>query len=621
MNRVILSPEYFGSPTIGRPISNADIYVGEPDTDPEVVINQKQISVQQEDGSIIPVSQPISTGVGGYPTYNGSTVTILVDGDYSLKVLDNGGGQDYYIPSVAYPLPLNIEKLTDYASLAAAVAAIGATEAELWIDTDDTLTGNVTTPETLNLRFINGNVVDTDSYTLTIHSPENVLAGEKQQIVTTTGTLAFTEIGSAPIGWTGGVADGDGAGGGTDNATAINKLVAALPFGSTLVFPGGIVQVASVITITKRLNIIGNTTVIHNTGAGHGIFYDGDGGLIDRIHVRDLYIVGEAGTQDGLRLNNVNKSRFTNVLTPKTGEAGLHLTSRCILNTFVGCGTNVNNMAGLGIVTSAAPKYGLLLDDVDEPAPSASDNNANSFIGWTSAGVVTAPGVGIDIQKGDINTFVGGSSEGNTIGVRHATGEYNSYYGAFTELNNSTDYSGAATDRNYLGQSFTIDRFGRGILAVDLSDNVIMRLDYKDGIMDTPLQPSVRAYPASEQVLTTDTLTLVDFATEAWDTQGEWATNRFTATNAGKYSVLAQVLLKSWVDGTRMQMYVYVDGALDTKADTYLTTANTQTYSISTTVDLAAAGFIEIRVRQVTGGDVSIDDIASQSFVTINKIA
>lgn len=101
MNRVILSPEYFPNPTIGRPISGAQVFVGEVDTDPEVVINQKQISVQQEDSSIVSVSQPVLTGAGGVPLHNGSPVTMLVDGNYALKVLDSTGSQIYYIPSIA----------------------------------------------------------------------------------------------------------------------------------------------------------------------------------------------------------------------------------------------------------------------------------------------------------------------------------------------------------------------------------------------------------------------------------------------------------------------------------------------------------------------------------------
>ncbi len=98
MNRVILSPEYFPNPTIGRPVSGAQIFVGLVDLDPEIEANQKQISVQQEDGSIVEVSQPVICGAGGVPLHIGSPVTILVNGEYALKVLDKGGSQIYYIP-------------------------------------------------------------------------------------------------------------------------------------------------------------------------------------------------------------------------------------------------------------------------------------------------------------------------------------------------------------------------------------------------------------------------------------------------------------------------------------------------------------------------------------------
>ena len=87
-NIVQLSPEYFPNSSIGRPLASADIYVGKVDLDPEIVANQKTLSVQQEDGTIVAVSQPISTSAGGVPQYLGSPVTLLVEGNYSLKVND-----------------------------------------------------------------------------------------------------------------------------------------------------------------------------------------------------------------------------------------------------------------------------------------------------------------------------------------------------------------------------------------------------------------------------------------------------------------------------------------------------------------------------------------------------
>jgi hypothetical protein len=100
---VKLAPEYFADPDRGKPLSNAYIYVGEPDLDPEILGNQKQISVQQEDGSVIIIAQPIRTGAGGVIEYLGSPVTLLVDGDYSLKVLDSDSNQVYYVPKSVEP--------------------------------------------------------------------------------------------------------------------------------------------------------------------------------------------------------------------------------------------------------------------------------------------------------------------------------------------------------------------------------------------------------------------------------------------------------------------------------------------------------------------------------------
>lgn len=97
-NKVDLSTGYYPTPTIGRPLSNANIYVGVIDLDPEVVANQKQISVLQENGTTVEVPQPIITSAGGVPQYNGSPVTILVDGSYSTKVTDSKGAQIYYVP-------------------------------------------------------------------------------------------------------------------------------------------------------------------------------------------------------------------------------------------------------------------------------------------------------------------------------------------------------------------------------------------------------------------------------------------------------------------------------------------------------------------------------------------
>ncbi|NTU49470.1 MAG: hypothetical protein HGA87_00995 [Desulfobulbaceae bacterium] len=130
MNRIIFTPGYYPDPTSGRPVANGYIYVGEPDTDPEIVANQKSISVQQENGVIVPVAQPLSTGAGGVPMYGGSPVTILVNGNYSLKVLDSNSSQVYYIPSNADMLSV-VEQADLYTDLRAIAASADGQQASV----------------------------------------------------------------------------------------------------------------------------------------------------------------------------------------------------------------------------------------------------------------------------------------------------------------------------------------------------------------------------------------------------------------------------------------------------------------------------------------------------------
>lgn len=91
---------YAPDPLKGRPLGGGQIYVGEPDLDPEILINQKQLNIIQEDGTIVPVSQPFSLSFGGVPTYNGATVRLDVEGNYSFKLLDKHGAQKYYVENV-----------------------------------------------------------------------------------------------------------------------------------------------------------------------------------------------------------------------------------------------------------------------------------------------------------------------------------------------------------------------------------------------------------------------------------------------------------------------------------------------------------------------------------------
>lgn len=128
LNPVKFAPDYIPEATRSRALSSASIYVGNPNTDPTVLVNQKELSVVQENGSVVAVTQPINTNAGGIPIYNGSPVQLVVDGDYSMTVLDSYGDQVYYTPydaSFSF-LPENISVFDTLALMGAETLSEGA---------------------------------------------------------------------------------------------------------------------------------------------------------------------------------------------------------------------------------------------------------------------------------------------------------------------------------------------------------------------------------------------------------------------------------------------------------------------------------------------------------------
>ena len=97
---------YFANPSKGVPLANGYIYIGLPDLDPTIPANQVTITARQEDGTNVPLVQPIRTNAGGLPTYNGGVVQLqnLVTVVYSIQVLDANMVPIYY-QAQAYGIP------------------------------------------------------------------------------------------------------------------------------------------------------------------------------------------------------------------------------------------------------------------------------------------------------------------------------------------------------------------------------------------------------------------------------------------------------------------------------------------------------------------------------------
>lgn len=90
--------------------SNGKIFIGKIDTDPTLPENQIQVYLENEDGSHIPVAQPLIINQAGFPAYNGQIAKFVTVEGHSMAVYDSYGAQQHYYPNVLKYDPDQFEK-------------------------------------------------------------------------------------------------------------------------------------------------------------------------------------------------------------------------------------------------------------------------------------------------------------------------------------------------------------------------------------------------------------------------------------------------------------------------------------------------------------------------------
>jgi hypothetical protein len=178
------------------------------------------------------------------------------------------------------------ELLSNYADITAALAAIGSTPTNLVIDQVETLTGNVSIPATITLRWVKGVVWDIGTHTLTINGA--VLPANHQFFSVTSGAVAGLRF-SRPQ-WFGATADGV-----TNDSTPITQAFAATPTGAVN-FSSGVYRLSSNITIPD------NTVVTMEGSASFsrdgGVTITNEGLLVGFVNT-DTILTGAAQTTRG----------------------------------------------------------------------------------------------------------------------------------------------------------------------------------------------------------------------------------------------------------------------------------------------------------------------------------
>ncbi|MCE7614190.1 phage head-binding domain-containing protein [Vibrio fluvialis] len=101
-NTVISMPsQLFTMRSSFKAVANGKIYIGEPDTDPTIESNQIQVYSEQENGDLVPVSQPISISSAGFPVDSmGNVAKFVANQAHSMVVNDAYGAQQFYFPDV-----------------------------------------------------------------------------------------------------------------------------------------------------------------------------------------------------------------------------------------------------------------------------------------------------------------------------------------------------------------------------------------------------------------------------------------------------------------------------------------------------------------------------------------
>ncbi|HDV4011436.1 TPA: right-handed parallel beta-helix repeat-containing protein [Escherichia coli] len=100
-NVVVTNPRpIFTDSRTFKAVANGRVYIGLPDTDPTIAANQIPVYIENEDGRLVEIYQPLIINAAGKIVYNGQVVKVVTAQGHSMKVVDAYGVQVDYISNI-----------------------------------------------------------------------------------------------------------------------------------------------------------------------------------------------------------------------------------------------------------------------------------------------------------------------------------------------------------------------------------------------------------------------------------------------------------------------------------------------------------------------------------------
>ena len=128
------------------------------------------------------------------------------------------------------------------------------------------------------------------------------------------------------------------------------------------------------------------------------------------------------------------------------------------------------------------------------------------------------------------------------------------------------------------------------------------------------LQPNFHVYLNSNQTLSNSTQTVVQFATELWDSDSKYDTStyKFTPTIAGKYFLYSQLRFNTTTNFDSIQCSIFQNTTEVGRGQ--MINDNNNTCCVSAFVDSDTDDYFQVKAFQNSGGDAAVGGFQAISY-------